>query len=597
RELNKKSNQLAAHIIQRGVKPGMIVAIMAERTSEMIIGLLGILKAGAAYLPIDTEYPEERIKYMLKDSNTKNLLTGIGEPQEIKKIDEMGIQRINIQETTHAPHPESGKRDSAAPGLAYVIYTSGSTGKPKGVMIEHASFLNFIKGMTGSIIEFKPGDCILSLTTICFDIFGLETLLPLTTGTKILIGTRNEQQEPSAAGQLMTQECVSIFQTTPSRLQMLLSEEKARAGLAQLDNLLIGGEALPLKLLEEARKITTGQIYNVYGPTETTVWSTAKKVTGDNQLNIGKPITNTRIYILDRWEKLQPIGIAGELCIAGDGLARGYINKPELTAERFVKAGAQLAKAHPNNQYPITGNYLYRTGDLARWHVDGNIEYLGRIDQQVKIRGFRIELEEIENSILTHPEIKETVVLAKHDNTDNKYLCAYYVAENTGTPGSENQTLTTGLRTYLTQYLPDYMIPSYIIPMETLPLTNNGKIDRKTLSQQPIINIKHQTYTAPRNNIEEKLSEIWAHVLTTQKHEIGIDDNFFEIGGHSLRATIMVAKIHKEFNVKLPLTEIFKKNTIRTQGQTIKEYAPEKYEAIEPVEKKEYYNMSAAQKR
>ncbi|MCP4150145.1 MAG: amino acid adenylation domain-containing protein, partial [bacterium] len=324
--------------------------------------------------------------------------------------------------------------DQQGARLAYIIYTSGSTGKPKGVMIEHASLLNFIKGMT-DIIEFKPKDCILSLTTICFDIFGLETLLPLTTGTKIVIGNSTQQREPRAAGQLMKQEQVSIFQVTPSRLQLFFTDEKFRTGLGQLNALLLGGEALPLELLEEARKIIPGKIYNVYGPTETTIWSTAKDVTGEKALNIGKPIANTQIYILDRFDMLQPKGVAGELCIEGDGQARGYLNKPELTSEKFTKACRQLAVgsrqeekqkakkeimkenkkeiALPNNQYPITNNTLYHTGDLARWLPDGNIECLGRIDHQVKIRGFRIELGEIENRLLAHPGITEAVVLVK----------------------------------------------------------------------------------------------------------------------------------------------------------------------------------------
>ncbi|MCP4156238.1 MAG: amino acid adenylation domain-containing protein, partial [bacterium] len=357
RELNERSNHLAHQLISRGVKPGTIVTIKSERSVEMIIGLLGILKAGGAYLPIDPGYPVERIKYMLKDSNTKILLTGVKELNEIKAWGE-GIEIVDINTIYQNIHPTESQyplTDNPSPSfpdnqypitnnqpLAYIIYTSGSTGKPKGVMIQHPAFVNFIKGMT-DIIEFKPEDTILSLTTICFDIFGLETLLPLTTGTKIVIGSRTQQMEPYAAGQIMEQEHVSLFQATPSRLQLLLSDEKSRAGLARLNHLLLGGETLPLILLEEARKIIPGTIYNVYGPTETTIWSTAKDVTGENALNIGKPIANTQIYILDRCGNLQPKGIAGELCIGGDGLARGYINNPEMTSEKFVKASRQLA--------------------------------------------------------------------------------------------------------------------------------------------------------------------------------------------------------------------------------------------------------------
>ncbi|MCP4148550.1 MAG: amino acid adenylation domain-containing protein, partial [bacterium] len=536
RELNERAKHLAALLQNKGHGPGSIAGIKTERTVEMMTGILAIFKAGGAYLPIDPDYPPERIRYMLADSNAGLLLTDAGMPTEKNDTSKVNgnsweVENLDISTLSGQHSYEQFKidknrlfipseiDDQQGARLAYIIYTSGSTGKPKGVMIEHASLLNFIKGMT-DIIEFKPEDCILSLTTISFDIFGLETLLPLTTQTKILIGSSAQQREPKAAGQIMEQEGVTLFQATPSRLQLLLSDEKTRAGLGRLKYLLLGGEALPLNLLEKARNIVPGKIYNVYGPTETTIWSTAKEVTGDSQLNIGKPITNTQIYILDRWDKLQPKGIAGELCIAGDGLARGYINKPELTAERFVKAGRQLAvgsrqktkekeikkenepekgtsittrancptnkslwesrtlsservlapggSAQPRVAGPPEAS-LYRTGDLARWQPDGNIEYLGRIDQQVKVRGFRIELGEIETCLLTHPEIKETVVLIREAKDGDKTICAYYVVKSnpipeSGTPRRDEpreqpsaQQPLSGLKDYLSQYLPEYM--------------------------------------------------------------------------------------------------------------------------------------------
>ncbi|MCP4146421.1 MAG: amino acid adenylation domain-containing protein, partial [bacterium] len=574
RELNEKANLVASHLLYKGVEPGSIVGIKTGRTLEMITGILAILKASAAYLPIDPTYPAERIQYMLADSNTAIVITDTGEPGEINEVGKVNeirgeVEIIDILDLDKRFSTEqllmnknrlfvsNGAAGDRETGLAYTIYTSGSTGKPKGVMIEHAALLNFIKGMT-DIIEFKPKDCILSLTTICFDIFGLETLLPLTTGTKIVIGGSMEQGEPYAAGQIMKQEHVSIFQATPSRLQLLLSEEKSRTGLAQLNALLVGGEALPLKLLEEARKLVPGKIYNVYGPTETTIWSTVKDVTGEKVLNIGTPIANTQIYILDGWDKLQPKGVAGELYIGGDGLARGYINKPELTAERFTKANSQLtvgirqegkkekrqqtqqdgaASSFPNNQYQITNNTLYRTGDLARWLPDGNIEFLGRIDHQVKIRGFRIELGEIENRLLSHPEISEAAVLSQKSEDGDNFLCAYYVERGISHPESY-------FKDFLSQFLPDYMIPPFFIKLEKIPLTPNGKIDRKALPQAPISNIQSQNYIAPRNDIEENMAEIWADILGIPQEDIGIDSDFFQIGGHSLKATVMAARIH-----------------------------------------------------
>ncbi|MCP4149902.1 MAG: AMP-binding protein, partial [bacterium] len=333
-------------------------------------------------------------------------------------------------------------------------------------------------------------------------------------------------------------------------------------------------------------------------------------VTGKKALNIGKPIANTTIYIIDRWGKLQPKGIAGELCIGGDGLARGYLNKPELTAEKFVGAFIKTGRDGLSSEKGLaTGGHtrhrppeatLYKTGDLARWLADGNIEFLGRIDHQVKIRGFRIELGEIENRLLSHPEINEVVVLDRQSEDGDNFLCAYYVVEKIRQPASGIQPPESTPKHFLSQYLPDYMIPSFFIKLEQIPLTINGKIDRKALSQYPTSNIQHQTRIAPRNEKEEKLSGIWADILGVQKQKIGIDDNFFDIGGHSLRATILVSQIHKEFDVKLPLAVIFKKSSIRTLAGTITEFTrqtSDKYIAIKPAEKKEYYLLSSAQKR
>ncbi len=531
-ELNDKSNQLANLLGKKGVKPECIVGLMVERSPEMIIGILGILKVGGAYLPIDPEYPEERIRFMLEDSNTGILLTQ-GRLKDRISYDGTVIELDN--QTIYHGERSNPRKVNQPRDLAYVIYTSGSTGKPKGVMIEHQAVNNFIAGMVNEI-NFTPGKTILALTTISFDIFVLETLVPLTKGLIVVIADEKTQTDPQLINEAVIKNKVEMLQTTPSRLEMILSGNKT-ACLEQLNELMIGGEVFPETLLQRIKEQTNARIYNMYGPTETTVWSTVKDLSDTNEITIGQPIANTSIYILDQNNQLQPIGVAGELCIGGDGLARGYLNRPELTAKKFV--------ANPFKP----GERMYRTGDLARWMPDGNIEFLGRIDHQVKIRGYRIELGEIESRLLKHDSIKEAVVVAKEDNSSNKYLYAYFVAE---------QELTiTELRDYLAQELPEYMIPSYFIQLDKLPMTPNGKLDRKALPE-PDGNLNTGVeYEAPRNELEEKISVIWQEILGTER--VGINDNFFHLGGHSLKAMQVVAKIT---DYTLTLTDIFQYPTI-----------------------------------
>ncbi|NOQ27954.1 MAG: amino acid adenylation domain-containing protein [Bacteroidales bacterium] len=457
--------------------------------------------------------------------------------------------------------------------LAYIIYTSGSTGTPKGVMIEHGNIVNFIYGMT-NLISFKEKDILLSLTTVSFDIFGLEIFVPLTIGSSLVLGSNEDKLSPQNISSIILNKNVSILQLTPSTLKLIISDKESAKSLDLLNNLLVGGEELPLSLLTELREQYQSKIYNMYGPTETTIWSTAKDVSGTKVLNIGKPILNTQIYILGAGNKLQAIGVSGELCIAGDGLARGYNNNEELTKEKFID--------HPYKE----GEKLYRTGDLARWLPDGNIEFLGRIDHQVKIRGFRIELGEIENALLKHESIKESVVLAREDK-DDKYLCAYIVCE--GDLSHEE------LRTFLFTGLPDYMIPSYFVELDSLPLTTSGKVNRKALPS-PEVNAG-ESYVAPSNETEEQLVKIWSEVLNIPKEEISVIANFFTIGGHSLKATILVSKIFKEFNVKIQLNEVFKFTTVSKLSDCIKTAVKDNYYSIDPAEEKDYYELSSAQKR
>jgi tyrocidine synthetase-3 len=573
-EVNKTSHRSACLLKEKGTHPDSIVGIMSESSVEMIIGILGILKAGSAYLPIDPQYPQERIDYMLADSGTQFLVTTRPPAEEVKGV---GPNRgPSILPTFYPSHSS----------LAYVTYTSGSTGKPKGVMIRHSAVVNFITGIL-RCIPFRESHRILSLTTITFDIFVLETLLPLTAGSTVVMGSKEQQSDPAAAAGVIQRENITIFQVTPSRLQLLAAHEDASKSLLSLTYLLVGGEAFPGPLLEKARKITRGKIFNLYGPTETTIWSTVKEVTGKRSLNIGKPIANTRIFILDPAGCLQPIGVPGELYITGAGVARGYLNQPELTAEKFCK----------NFSLMRSSTTFYRTCDLARWLPDGNIEFAGRIDHQVKIRGFRIELGEIENRLLNHDAVKEAVVTVI-EGEENKNLCAYIVpqAHVKGTDNADPFTAAQ-LRDFLSHTLPDYMLPSFFMVLERVPLTPNGKINRQALPL-PGSDIKTGApYEKPGNPIEEALVRIWSQILNLEN--VGINENFFELGGHSLEATRMIARVHKELNVQLPLAQIFKSPQIKGLSGYIKglDQNNGRCAGIGYVEEKEYYGLSSQQKR
>jgi acyl carrier protein len=594
-QLSEKSNRLARMLKEKGGKPNTVVGLMTERTVEMLIGLLAILKIGAAYLPIGPEYPEERIKYMLKHSQTEIVM--VTNPESLH---EPGVLFINID----INELEDRKIDSSnlpvvnsSTDLAYLIYTSGTTGKPKGVMIENRAVVNFINGIT-NVIPFRENDGILSLTTLSFDIFGLEILLPLTRGSKVVIGSTEEQLDSAAAASVIENENITILQLTPSRLQLYMSDPEAAARLKLLNYLLVGGEAFPEFLLEETRKVTEGNvfIYNMYGPTETTIWSTLKDVSAVQHLNIGKPIANTQVYILHKTGLLQPIGIPGELYIGGDGVARGYVNSPELTAQKFQspRRGQPIRK--------VTGSKIYKTGDLARWLPDGNIEFLGRFDYQVKVRGYRIELDEIEYHLQQHSDVKEAVVVVK-EQEKGSHLCAYIVPTSPSSLSSmEDDTAqlenlkVMEWKEYLAEILPNYMIPSYFVQLEKIPLTLNGKIDRNALPE-PEMRLSPDTVVAPRDKIERKFVEIWADVLDVNKNVIGIDSNFFELGGHSLRATRMISKIHKAFHVRIPLTEIFKIPSIRKLSRYIEGATEQRFASIAQAEKKEFYVLSSVQKR
>ncbi|MDP4146799.1 MAG: amino acid adenylation domain-containing protein, partial [Bacillota bacterium] len=571
KKLNERANQLARVLRKKGVGPDKIVGIMVERSLEMIVGIMGILKAGGAYLPIDPDYPNERIEYMLEDSKTDILLTQtplLGKSEFGGCIIEIDKEELYVGDSGNL------EKINTSNNLAYVIYTSGSTGKPKGVMIEHQNVNNFIIATTNRI-SMNQNYNILALTTISFDIFLLETLLPLSRGMKIIVVGNKAQKDSIELNEIIEKNNVNIIQVTPSRVKLITNNYKNLTSLSKVEKLLIGGEALQKNLLEKLSELKSTEIFNMYGPTETTVWSTIAQVIDGKAITIGKPISNTRILIVDKNNKLQPVGIAGELCISGDGLARGYLNRPDLTEEKFV-----------SNPYE-PGEKMYKTGDLARWMPDGNIEFIGRIDNQVKIRGFRIELGEIESQLLKHQQIKDTVVIDRQDKDGDKYLCAYVV--------SNREITITELREHLSKELPDYMIPAYFIQLENIPLTPNGKIDRKALPEpEGDINTGVE-YIAPRNEIEEKIVKVWNQVLRVEK--IGIDDNFFALGGTSLKAIQIVSTIHMELNSELPVSELFNTPTIRQIGEYIRNSKESIYTSIEPAEENEVYEVSSVQKR
>ncbi|HEX9062541.1 MAG TPA: amino acid adenylation domain-containing protein, partial [Clostridia bacterium] len=544
-ELNERANQLAAMLTAKGVKRDVIVGVMTGRSIEMMIGILGVLKAGGAYLPIDPDYPKDRILYMLEDSKAGILLTQGDSANAVGFFGEI----INL-ESREAYHTESTNPNLkiTSDSLAYVIYTSGSTGRPKGVMLEHRSVCNFIKGIT-DIIDFSCGKAIACVTTLSFDIFVLETLLPLTKGLSVVIADEREQMEPCALRKVVVKNNVKMMQTTPSRMQMILNDTDSLDFLKDLSEIMIGGEAFPETLLTELKKHTNARIYNMYGPTETTVWSTVKELTSENKITIGRPIANTEIYIMNKDKGLQPIGVAGELYIGGDGLARGYLNSPELTKEKFV-------------QNPFeAGKRIYRTGDLGKWLPDGNIECLGRADSQVKIRGYRIELGEIEHHLSNHESINEAVVVAEPDNNNMNCLYAYYVAKKDVTAAE--------LRKYLLTLLPEYMVPSFFLKLDKLPVTPNGKIDRKSLPRQDIVLVSDMLYERPTNELEDKIAGIWAEVLGVDK--VGINNRFIELGGHSILMMKAIARINKDADTSVTLKEFTQNDTVKGLSNLISE--------------------------
>ena len=617
-ELNRRATQLGRLLRKKGVTPDTIVGLVKERSIKMMVGIFGILKAGSAYLPIDPDYPEERTRYMLTDTGAEILLTTriLSEKITIKKE----IIYLENYKTLHAPCSMLHASQPGSSSLAYIIYTSGSTGNPKGVMIEHSQLVNFIYHMyNGYNRDFDCHDRCLSLTNITFDVCVCELFLPLAFGSCIVIVSEKKKSSVNDLAETIRDKGITFAYIPPGLLKELNSELKPYASKLKLNKMLVGVEPIRDDVLEEYLALNESMvILNGYGPTETTICSTTYPYRSHEPegkiVPIGHPLSNTKIFILDRKDCLVPIGVPGEMCISGDGVGRGYLNQPELTAEKFDQdfQDDQDEKGIDNNLltslplYPSTS--LYRTGDRGKWLPEGNIQFLGRMDNQVKIRGYRIELGEIENQLLRYKGIKKTVVTAREDKKGDRYLCAYVVpgslspqaADSLNSidaiPSTRSISINVSeLRDFVSNRLPHYMIPSYFIQVEEIPLTPNGKIERKALPEPQVE--QGDTYTAPRDHLERKLVEIWSEVLEVEPTNIGIDDDFFSLGGHSLKATPLISKIHKKMNVNIPIDSLFENPTIRALAGYVKEAKQELYVSIPAAEKREYYPLSAAQKR
>jgi amino acid adenylation domain-containing protein len=557
-ELNRKSGKLAVVLMEKGVKPGTIVGLYMEKSLEMIVGLLAVLKAGAAYLPIDLKYPPERINYMLKDSKVKILLTR-GDLHFQTDALEFEGECIDIyDEQLYTGDSRPLKNPAAADSLAYVIYTSGSTGKPKGVLVEHRNVVRLAS--QSNFIEFQKDDQLFLTGSFGFDITTFETWAPLLNGVGLFLGDQNLVLDAGKLKDIMQKNNITILHLIPQLFNQLAAQRPEI--FKDLRCLLVGGDLVKPSFVNKIRNTYKDlKILHMYGPTENTTFSTFFPVDRDYEttIPIGKPIANSYVCILSKGNRLQPVGVSGELCTGGHGVARGYLNNPELTAERFVISDLT------NDQCPMTNDRFYRTGDLARWLPDGNLQFLGRIDQQVKIRGYRIEPAEIESRLLNHESIKEAVVTDGQDQSGEKFLCAYIVFQGGAAVESKE------LNAYLSQTLPDYMVPTYFMPIEKIPLTDNGKVARSALPLPgPGAMNTGAAYKAPRDETETKIVQIWSEILYLPAENIGIDDNFFDLGGHSLRATVLISKIDKELNVKVPLAELFKTPTIKEIASLIK---------------------------
>jgi amino acid adenylation domain-containing protein len=555
--LNARANQLARLLRKRGVGPDVLVGLCLERSIEMMVALLGILKAGGAYLPLDPSYPQERLRFMLEDAAARVLVT---DARLAERPRATSVERICLdtdRELLASECADNLASGATADNLAYVIYTSGSTGTSKGVMIPHRAVCNLMD-WAQTAVPLTGDDRVLQRSSCSFDVSVWEFFAPLLVGAELIMAAPDSQLEPSQLVESIVAHRVTILQVVPSVLTQLLDEPN----LPRCDSLrrvLSAGEALSHDLQERFFERLSASLYNLYGPTETCVYSAGwmcQRVTRERVVPIGRPIANTQMYVLDAGMQPVPIGVVGELFIGGAGLARGYINRTDLTAERFVR--------HPFSD--ASGARLYRTGDRVRYRGDGNLEFLGRVDHQVKIRGVRIEPGEIETALLGHSGVREVVVVAREDGPGDRRLVAYFV------PGQDTAPTNGELRRFLRKTLPEPMVPSTFVRLDALPLNRSGEIDRQMLPapalRRPDLS---EAFVPPATPIEEAIARIWSDVLRVEP--VGIHDDFFDLGGHSLLATQVISRVNDTFGRKVPLRCLFELATVAEFAKAVEEAA------------------------
>lgn len=527
-ELVAAAEGVAARLRAQGVARGSMVGIHLERSSRMLVALLGVLRAGGIYIPLDPAFPAERLRHMIRDSRLAHVVSEAA----LEDVDpDAGCRRLLVEDLVEAgagrPAKDPDPAPTGSPGdLAYVLYTSGSTGLPKGVAIEHRSVVNFLLSMQREP-GIRAGDRLLAVTTLSFDISVLELFLPLCAGATVVIASRDDAMDGTALRSLVEGREITIMQATPSSWRLLI--EAGWTGSAGF-RALCGGEALPVDLAT-ALGARCAELWNMYGPTETTIWSTLWRVPADcPRILVGKPIANTQVHVVDKAGRRAPPGIPGEICIGGAGVARGYLHRDELTAERFV----------PDPFSDVPGARLYRTGDQGRLLPDGNLECRGRLDGQVKIRGYRIETGEVEAQLLAHPALARAVVVAREDPPGDARLVAYVVMDSpTGASDAE-------LASHLRRHLPNYMVPQQFVRMDRIPLLPNGKVDRNALPAPPAPTVSTQPSPESRSSDDPRVAYLmatWSELLGTQASP---EDNFFELGGHSMLAVQMANRVSRE---------------------------------------------------
>jgi len=567
RELEKRAEQLAGRLRSLGVGPEQLVGVCMERSVGMVVALLAILKAGGAYVPLDPEYPQERLTFMVQDARLKLVLTSERQRALVDQW-EVPVRSVDGDWEETEEVTDAAAEKAIPENLAYVIFTSGSTGTPKGAMNTHRAILNRLL-WSQQQYQLSTSDRVLQKTTFSFDVSVWEFFWPLITGARLVLARPGGHQDPNYLADLIKDQQITTVHFVPSMLQVFLDEEVFER-CQSLKRVMCSGEALTPRLTERFFDSLSTELHNLYGPTEAAVEVTYWACSPDGQdrtVPLGRPIGNVEIYVLGAGMEPVPVGVLGELHIGGIAVARGYFNRPGLTAEKFI----------PNPFSDQPGARLYKTGDVARFLPDGNVEFVGRADQQIKIRGYRIELGEIEVALLGHPSVGEAAVVARAVAGGDTRLIAYLVAAQ----GKEYDI--DALRSYLRTRLPEYMIPSIFMRLDELPLTQSGKVDRRRLPEPDRSRPDQERgYEAPRNSVEESVAAIWSELLDVE--QVGVNDNFFELGGHSLLATQVLSRVREKLGVSIAVRRVFETPTVAAMAQLVAQAQAELLEAEDLVE-------------